>query len=123
MTAQFQRFLLMGAAMVSLYVGGVWLGTDVAGLPARPVNLAFYVLTTAVAFLITYRWVFGSDVGKRRALPLYLLWQGVGILLNAFWMEAGLRFTGLAPWVIAAVYFVAWPFLSFSVQRRFVFNR
>ncbi|MEM7728622.1 MAG: GtrA family protein [Pseudomonadota bacterium] len=123
MNPQFQRFLLMGGAMVSLYVGGVWLGTEGAGLPARPVNVFFYCLTTAVAFFVTYRWVFGSDVGKRRALPLYLLWQGVGIGLNALWMETGLRFTGLAPWLIAAIYFVAWPFLSFTVQRRFVFNR
>jgi putative flippase GtrA len=118
-----QRFLLMGAAMVSLYVGSVWLGTNALGFPARPVNIVAYCGTTAVSFVITYRWVFASDVGKRRALTLYLLWQGVGIVLNALWMEAGLRFTDLLPWVIAAAYYVAWPFLSFRVQQRFVFNR
>ncbi|MGB6230053.1 MAG: GtrA family protein [Litorimonas sp.] len=123
MNSALARFLLMGGAMVALYVGGVWLGTEPLALPARPVNLVAYCLTTAVAFLLTYHWVFGSDVGARRALPRYLLWQGVGIVLNAFWMEAGLRFTPFWPWVIAAVYYLLWPFASFRVQQRLVFNR
>ena len=123
MSPALRRFLIMGAAMVSLYVGGVFWGTQILDLPARPVNVFFYVVTTAVAFIITYQWVFGSDAGARHALPRYLLWQGVGIALNALWMEGGLRFTPLFPWVIAAIYYVVWPFLSFRVQQRFVFNR
>ncbi|WP_418152459.1 hypothetical protein [Litorimonas sp. RW-G-Af-16] len=53
----------------------------------------------------------GTPVG---ALLGYILLQVGGIIFNTLWVEAGLRFTGLYPWVIAATYFAIWPFLSFT---------
>ena len=120
------RFLTAGTAILIFYAGGVWVGTDILGLPARPVNISFYILATFIAFAITYKWVFKAnanpEVDPKRALPLFLLWQFIGIILNALWVEAGLRFTDFYPWIIAASFFTIWPFLSFNVQRQFIFK-
>lgn len=120
--SQLTRFLIAGGATVALYVGGVWFGTEMMSLPARPVNIFFYVLATVISFVLAYMWVFSSQANKGRALFRYLLLQGFGVILNALWLEAGLRFTPLYPWIIAAAYFAVWPFISFTVQRRYVFS-
>lgn len=120
--AQLIRFLTAGSGILIFYVGGVWIGTDILGWPARPVNISLYVLATFIAFAITYKWVFAARVNPKRALSLFLLWQFCGIILNALWVEAGLRFTAFYPWIIAASFFAIWPFLSYNVQRRFIFK-
>ena len=119
---QFTRFLINGGATVGLYVGGVWFGTEIAGLPARPVNWVFYALATLVSFVFAYRWVFSSDTGQGQALFRYILLALFGAGLNSLWMEGGLRFTPLLPWMIAAAYFLIWPFISYSVQRHYIFK-
>lgn len=118
---QIARFIIAGGATVGLYVGGVWFGTDVLGLPVRPVNITFYILATAISFALSYIWVFQSSAKASGAITRYLILQAVGVVLNALWVEGGLRLTPLYPWVIAATYFAVWPFISFTVQRRFVF--
>jgi len=123
MKSQIARFLIAGMGTVGLYVGGVWFGTDILNLPARGVNAVFYVLATAISFALNYRWVFTSNAKAGSALFRYLLLQAFGIILNFSWVEAGLRFTQLYPWIIAASYFVIWPFLSFNIQKRVIFNR
>lgn len=116
------RFLVAGGSTVALYVGGVWLGTDVLSLPVRPVNIFFYVLATAISFALAYKWVFTSKANPAGALGRYLILQAVGVVCNVLWVEGGLRFTSAYPWIIAAAYFAIWPFLSFTVQRRFIFR-
>jgi len=118
----FVRFLIMGGITVGLYVGGVWFGTEVMGLPPRLVNIFFYVLSTLIAFVLAYLWVFTSQANKGRALMLYLLLHGCGVFVNAAWPEAGLRFTSLYPWIIAAAYFLVWPFFSFTIQKKYIFK-
>lgn len=120
--SQLARFLIVGGTTVAFYVGGVWFGTEVMALPARPVNIFFYVLTTIIAFVLAYIWVFSSQANKGRALVRYFMLHGCGVILNALWLEAGLRFTPLYPWIIAAAYFAFWPFISFTIQRRYVFS-
>ena len=120
--SQLLRVLIAGTATVGLYVGGVWLGTEVLHLPARPVNIGFYILATAISFVLAYIWVFTSQASKQSALMRYILLQVFGIICNAAWLEAGLRFTPLYPWIIAAAYFAIWPFISFTVQRKFIFG-
>ena len=116
------RFIINGGATICLYVGGVWYGTQIAGLPARPVNWFFYALATLISFTFAYRWVFTSSAQKRSALLRYILLALFGLGLNTLWMEGGLRFTPILPWIIAAAYFLIWPFLSYSVQRHYVFK-
>ena len=123
MKSQIARFLIAGGGTVGLYVGGVWFGTYILGLPTRPVNVVFYVLATAISFALNYRWVFTSNSSAGSAFIPYLLLQGFGVILNFSWVEIGLRFTQLYPWIIAASYFVIWPFLSFNIQKRVIFNR
>lgn len=120
--SQLSRFLIAGGGTVGLYVGGVWLGTEVMNLPVRPVNIFFYVLATAISFALAYIWVFTSQAKKSSALLRYILLQTFGVVCNAAWLEAGLRFTPLYPWIIAAAYFAVWPFISFSVQRKYIFK-
>jgi len=109
---QFIRFLTGGSGVLAFYVGGVWVGTDILNLPVRPVNISLYIISV----------VFSTRVNAKKALALFLLWQCVGIILNTLWVEAGLRMTNLYPWVIAASFFTVWPFLSFNVQRRYIFK-
>jgi len=116
MKSQIARFLIAGMGTVGLYVGGVWFGTDILNLPARGVNAVFYVLATAISFALNYRWVFTSNTKAGSALFRYLLLQAFGIILNFSWVEAGLRFTQLYPWIIAASYFVIWPFYLQSIR-------
>jgi len=123
MNSQIGRYLTAGLGTVGLYVGGVWFGTEILNLPARPVNAVFYILATLIAFALNSKWVFGSKASARKTLILFLILQGFGILLNLSWVEAGLRFTQLYPWIIAASYFAIWPFLSFTLQKRYIFNR
>ena len=118
----FIRFLIAGGATVGLYVGGVWFGTDMMGLPTRPVNWFFYVLATSISFVLAYLWVFTSSAKRGQALFRYILLQLFGVILNTLWVEGGLRFTLLYPWVIAASYFAIWPFLSFTAQRHYIFK-
>jgi len=120
---QLTRYLSAGTAMIIFYVGGVWLGTHIFGLPARPVNITFYVISTLISFTLAYKWVFAATVNPRRALVLFSLLQVGGIILNALWLEAGLRFTPLYPWIIAASFFIFWPFLSYRVQQGYIFKR
>ena len=120
--SQLSRFLIAGGATVGLYVGGVWFGTEVMSLPARPVNIFFYALATAISFVLAYKWIFTSTASKKSALLGYLALQAFGVVFNAAWLEVGLRFTPLFPWVIAAAYFAIWPFLSFTVQRKYIFG-
>lgn len=120
--SQLTRFLIAGGATVGLYVGGVWLGTEVMGLPARPVNIVFYILATAISFALAYVWVFTSQAKKSSALFRYLLLQAFGVICNVLWLEAGLRFTPFYPWLIAAAYFAFWPLISFTAQRRYIFK-
>jgi len=123
MSRQIGRYLTAGLGTVVLYVGGVWFGTEILSLPARPVNVGFYALSTIIAFLLNFKWVFASKSNASTSLILFLIWQGFGVLLNAGWLEAGLRFTSLYPWLIAASFFAIWPFLSFTIQKRYIFNR
>lgn len=123
MKSQIGRYLTAGLGTVGLYVGGVWFGTDVLGLPTRPTNAALYILATVISFALNYRWVFASNSSARKTLFLFLGLQLFGIGLNMIWVEAGLRFTPLFPWIIAATYFALWPFLSFAIQKRYIFNR
>ena len=116
------KFLIAGTATVGLYVGGVWLGTDILHWPVRPVNIVFYALATAISFALNYIWVFSSKTNAAAAIGRYLLLQGLGAILNYLWLEGGLRFTPLYPWIIAAAYFTIWPFISFTVQRQFIFK-
>lgn len=119
---QLGRFIIAGASTVGLYVGGVWFGTEIMSLPARPVNIVFYMLATAISFALAYVWVFTSQAKKTRALSRYLLLQALGVICNAAWLEVGLRFTPLYPWIIAAAYFAVWPFISFTLQRKYIFK-
>ena len=112
-----------GFGMVGFYVGGVWFGTDILDLPVRPTNAVLYALATLISFALNYIWVFASKASAGNALVLFILWQGFGVFLNIGWVEAGLRFTALYPWIIAATYFLIWPLLSFTVQKRVIFNR
>jgi putative flippase GtrA len=123
MKSQIGRYLTGGLGTVGLYVGGVWFGVEVLDLPARPINAGFYILATAIAFTLNSKWVFASKTSARTSLILFLLLQGFGVVLNIAWVEAGLRFTTLFPWIIAAAYFAIWPFLSFTIQKRYIFNR
>lgn len=123
MAGQLKRFLTAGLGTVGLYVGGVWFGTEILNLPARPVNAVLYVAVTFISFALNSKWVFASEASAKRTLVLYLLLQAVGVGLNIGWVELGLRFTSLYPWIIAASYFVIWPFLSFNIQKRCIFNR
>ncbi len=123
MAGQLKRFLTAGLGTVGLYVGGVWFGTEILNLPARPVNAVLYVAVTFIAFALNSKWVFASEAPARKTLILYLLLQTLGVVLNLIWVELGLRFTPLYPWIIAASYFVIWPFLSFNAQKRYIFNR
>jgi putative flippase GtrA len=121
--SQVGRYLTAGFGTVGLYVGGVWLGTEILGLPVRPTNAALYVLATLVAFALNSKWVFASEASAGRTLVLFILLQILGVGLNIGWVEIGLRFTALYPWIIAASFFLIWPVLSFTVQKRYIFNR
>jgi len=121
--SQIGRYLAAGFGTVGLYVGGVWLGTEIIGLPVRPTNAVLYSLATLISFMLNYKWVFASKASAGNALFFFILLQVFGVILNVGWVEAGLRFTTLYPWIIAATYFVIWPFLSFTVQKRVIFNR
>jgi putative flippase GtrA len=123
LSSQLSRYLIAGASTVTLYVGGVWFFTEIINWPARPVNAVLYVTATGLSFLFNYIWVFASKAKASGALLGFLILQGFGVLLNLAWLEAGLRFTVIYPWIIAATFFAAWPFLSFIIQRRFIFNR
>lgn len=123
MSTPLVRYLTAGAATVGLYVGGVWFGTEILNLPARPVNAFFYVTATAISFALNYMWVFRATVNVKGAIINFLLLQGFGVIFNLSWVEVGLRFTPFYPWIIAATYFAIWPFLSFTIQKRFIFNR
>ncbi len=123
MKSRIGRYLTAGLGTVGLYVGGVWFGTEVLDLSVRPTNAFFYFLATLISFGLNYIWVFASKARPGNALTLFILLQAVGVGLNVIWVEAGLHFTSLYPWVIAAAYFAAWPFLSFSMQKRYIFNR
>ncbi|WP_409432889.1 GtrA family protein [Litorimonas sp. RW-G-Af-16] len=120
--SQLSRFLIAGVGTVGLYIGGVWWGTEIAGFPPRAVNWVFYILATGISFLLAYLWIFKSKAPPVGALLGYILLQVGGIIFNTLWVEAGLRFTGLYPWVIAATYFAIWPFLSFTAQRHYIFK-
>ncbi|WP_427453610.1 GtrA family protein [Litorimonas sp. WD9-15] len=123
MSRQLGRYLTAGLGTVALYVGGVWFGTEILHLPVRPTNVVLYIAATALSFALNYKWVFASKTSAGRSLFLFLLLQAFGVLLNIIWVEAGLRLTHLYPWIIAATYFAIWPFLSFAVQKRYIFNR
>jgi len=116
------RFLIAGGTTVGFYVGGVWLGTEVMSLPPRPVNIVFYILATTFSFILAYVWIFTSSANKKTALIRYLILQAFGVACNMLWVEAGLRFTAFYPWIIAAAYFAFWPFISFTVQRQYIFK-
>ena len=104
-------------------MGGVWFGTEILDLPVRLTNAVLYLTATLIAFGLNYKWVFDSKSNAGRALVLFGVLQAFGVFLNLGWVEAGLRFTALYPWVIAATYFIFWPFLSFTLQKRYIFNR
>jgi putative flippase GtrA len=123
LSRQLARYLIAGAGTVGLYVGGVWFLTEIIHWPARPVNAGLYISATGLSFLFNYIWVFASKAKAGGALVSFLALQAVGVLLNLAWVEAGLRFTMLYPWIIAASFFALWPFLSFLIQRHFIFNR
>ena len=108
--------------MIAFYVGGVWLGTDIFGLPPRLVNIGFYVTATFISFVLAYKWVFAATGNPKRALALFLTLQLFGVGLNALWVEGGLRFTPLYPWVIAASFFIIWPFISYRIQKTYIFE-
>jgi len=123
MPSQVGRYLTAGLGTVGLYVGGVWLGTEILGLPIRPTNAGLYVLATLISFVLNYKWVFASKANAGNAIILFSFLQVFGVVLNLIWVEAGLRFTLLYPWIIAGTYFAIWPFLSFAIQKRYIFNR
>ena len=123
MQSQVGRYLMAGLGTVALYVGGVWLGTDIFGLPVRPTNALLYTLATLISFMLNYKWVFASKASAGNALFLFILLQAFGVVLNLGWVETGLRFTSLYPWIIAATFFIIWPVLSYAIQKRFIFNR
>ena len=123
MQTQIRRYLTAGFGTVGLYVGGVWLGTDIFGFPVRPTNALLYGIATFISFALNYKWVFASKASAGRTLITFITLQAVGVILNIGWVEAGLRFTQLYPWIIAATYFLIWPLLSFTVQKRVIFNR
>ena len=120
--SQFGRFLLAGSATVGLYVGGVWFGTDLMSWPPRQVNIFFYVLATTISFCLAYLWIFNSKANVNNAMTRYLILQALGVVFNYLWLEAGLRFTSLYPWLIALSYFSIWAVLSFTAQRLYVFK-
>lgn len=123
MKSQIGRYLTGGLGTIAFYVGGVWFGTEILNLAVRPTNVVFYVSATLMAFLLNSKWVFDSEAPAKKTLILFLLLQGFGVLMNIAWVEGGLRFTRLYPWIIAASFFAIWPFLSFAVQKRYIFNR
>jgi putative flippase GtrA len=123
MSGQIKRYLLAGGFTVGLYVGGGWLGTQVFTLPVRPTNALLYITTTGLSFLLNYKWVFTSKANAGGALMSFIALQIFGILFNIIWVETGLRFTYLYPWIIAASFFAVWPVLSFTIQKHLIFNR
>ena len=123
MSAQVWRYILAGMISVGVYVGGVWLGTDVLGLPVRLVNIGFYILSSLVAYGFNAKWVFESRAPARETLAPFMLMRGFGVILNIGWVEAGLRWTSLYPWVLAASFFAVWPLIAFIIQKRVIFKR
>jgi len=119
---RFLKFIGAGAGTVGLYIFGVWFGSEILGLPVLPLNVVLYTLASLASFAINYKWVFAAESGAGQALFRYGMLQVAGIVMNAIWVEAGLRLTNLWPWVIAATWFILWPLLSYAVQRRLVFT-
>lgn len=116
------RFLVAGAGTVGLYIGGVWFGTEIMAWNPRIVNIVFYCLATGISFLLAYFWIFQSTARPGSAILRYTALQLGGVVLNQLWVEGGLRFTDIYPWIIAATYFAVWPFISFFAQRKLVFK-
>ena len=108
--------------MILFYVGGVWIGTDILGLAPRPVNISVYVTATFISFMLAYKWVFAATGNPKRALVLFCTLQLGGIIFNALWVEAGLRLTQIYPWIIAASFFAVWPFISYRIQQKYIFQ-
>ena len=123
MKSQSGRYLTGGVGTILFYVGGVWLCTEIFGLPVRPSNAALYTAATLIAFALNYKWVFASESHAGRSLVLFGLLQLFGVALNIVWVEGGLRLTPLYPWIIAASFFIFWPFISFTLQKNYIFNR
>ena len=119
---QISRYLTAGSAVIAFYVCGVWVGTDILGLPPRPVNISLYVTATFISFALAYKWVFAATGNPKRALILFCLLQLGGVIFNALWVEAGLRLTRIYPWIIAASFFAVWPFISYRLQRQYIFK-
>ncbi|MEP6342199.1 MAG: GtrA family protein [Maricaulaceae bacterium] len=119
---QISRYLTAGTAVIIFYVSGVWIATDILGLPPRPVNISLYVTATFISFALAYKWVFAATGNPKRALILFCALQLGGIGFNALWVEAGLRFTKIYPWIIAASFFAVWPFISYRIQRQYIFQ-
>jgi len=107
---------------VAIYVGGAALGHRVAGLDAMIANAIAYVVATAYNYLLNFYWSFRTTRRHSQAAWRYLALAGAGILLNAVYVDAAMRFLGL-PLEAAAISFAAlWPLVSFVAMRYWAFR-
>lgn len=121
MSKQFLKFALVG--LTSTITTYAVLITAVEGFGANAVGASIvgYALGIVVNYLLNYRYTFGSNKKHSIAVPKFLVVMGIGMILNAGIMFAGVN--GLAMhYMLAQLAAVALVLLwSFTVNRFWTF--
>jgi putative flippase GtrA len=119
--AEIVRFGIVGVSSVGFYLLVLYLVTEAAGLALLPASIIAYLIAIVWGYTFQRIWTFRSSRSHLVAAPLFVLVQGVGIVINTVMLHVLVERVGLdfAPAQLISVACIAvW---TYSAQKFWVF--
>ena len=122
---QLTRFALTGGLLTLLVAGGYWIGADVFGIePMLSLTLNFLVFT-GLGYVLHSRWSFKGHGARDRAgvrTARFLIVNSIGFGTNQLFVWLLVKqLGGPTWWPVIPIIFVT-PFLTFALNRKWVFG-
>lgn len=125
LSGQILRYAIGGGALTLFYSAVYWILAVPLGVAPLLANLAAFLATVAIGFVVHSRWSFRGHGRRDRPARAWLAFLAVnlaGLALNSFWVWLIVERLGASPsWPIAPMVLVT-PWVSFYLNRRWTFG-
>lgn len=116
------RFLVVGGGISLVYILGTTVGVEYFRWPVLPTNIGFYLLSTALGYILNYFWTFGSTTAHGAAFGKYLFVAAIGFALNTGFIAVSSVAFSIPVIITTTIFTGSWAVISFFLQRNFIYK-
>ncbi len=116
------KYLVVGGGALVIYILGTSLAVEVFNWPIMPSNIGFYLSVTLFSYLGNYYWSFESSGKHSETLMKYIVLAAIGVVLNMAFIYILTHLLNIAIFMSTTLFCAFWPFVSFLVQKAYVYS-